>query len=97
MFSLSLSVLFCFFRFQFYLCGLFNDRGDGRILGTIITEFHRVLVYDQSVINVVRNSLSKFDHVQIDGKVRYKPFKNSDGKTVHSGFIIAQSISRICI
>lgn len=60
----------------------------------IITEFHRVIVYDQPVINVVRNNLKKYDRVQIDGKISYMPYKNTDGKTAHGGFIVAQSINR---
>lgn len=60
----------------------------------IITEFHRVIVYDQLTANVVRNTLKKYDRVQIDGRISYMPYKNADGKTVHGGFIVAQSVNR---
>lgn len=59
-----------------------------------VTEFNRVIVYDQSAFNVDRNTLKKHDRVHIDGKISYMPYKNADGKTVHGGFIVAQSVNR---
>lgn len=61
----------------------------------IITEFHPIIVYDQSLNDMVRNNLKKYDNVQIDGKISYMPYKSADGKTTHGGFIEAQSINRI--
>lgn len=59
-----------------------------------ITEFHRVIVYDEPALHVARNSIKKYDRVQVDGKISYMPYKNSDGKTVHGGFIVAHSINQ---
>ncbi|XP_055313140.1 uncharacterized protein LOC129574749 [Sitodiplosis mosellana] len=70
-------------------------KGEGRIPGMIITEFHRVIVYDQPALGVLRNSISKFDRVLVEGKVSYMPYKITSGKTQHGGFIVAQSIQRI--
>lgn len=61
----------------------------------VITEFHRVIVYDQPVLDVLRNSISKFDRVLVDGKVCYMAYKSANGKTQHGGFIVAESIQRV--
>lgn len=61
----------------------------------IITEFHRVIVYDQPALGTLRNSINKLDRVLVEGKVSYMPYKNANGKTQHGGFIVAQSIQRI--
>ncbi|XP_031641029.1 uncharacterized protein LOC116352516 [Contarinia nasturtii] len=71
-----------------------NPKGDGTIPGIVITQFHRVIVYDPSVILVARN-LQKFDRILVEGKVCYSAFKNTVEKTQHGGFITAQSIQRI--
>lgn len=60
-----------------------------------ITEFHRVIVYDQPALGIVRNSINKFDRVLVEGKIGYMPYKNATGKTQHGGFIVAQSIQRV--
>lgn len=61
----------------------------------LVTEFHRVIVYDEPALGVARNSINQHDRVLVDGKVSYMPYKNANGKTMHGGFIVAQSIQRI--
>lgn len=72
-----------------------KHRGEGRIQGLTVTEFHRVIVYDHPALGVVRNSIEKLDHVLIEGKIGYQKYKNVDGKVHHGGFIIASSVQRL--
>lgn len=58
------------------------------------TQYHTVIVYDEPVRDVLRNEINKFDRVLVEGKVSYMPNKNVMGKTVHGGYIVAQSIQR---
>lgn len=60
----------------------------------VITEFHRVIIYDQLALSIAKN-LNKFDRVLIEGKVGYTPYKSPDGKTQHSGYIVAQTVQRV--
>lgn len=57
-------------------------------------EFHRIIVYDQSIIDVVRNSIQKFDRVHVEGKIAYMRYQNA-GKTLHGGFIVANHIHKV--
>lgn len=75
------------------ICQFFPNRGEGQIPGLIMTEFYKVIVYDQSAFNVDRNTLKKHDRVQVEGKISYMPYKNADGKTVHGGLIVADNIN----
>lgn len=70
------------------------NRGEGGISGTVITEFHRVIVYDQ-LERVTARNLNKFDRVKVEGKLSYMPYKNSTGKTQNCGFIVAQTIELV--
>lgn len=69
-------------------------RGEGRIPGLVITEFHRVIIYDQSVRDSMQN-VNKFDRLLVEGKIGYMPYKYVSGKTKHGGFIVAHNIQML--
>lgn len=59
-----------------------------------MTEFYSIIVYDQSAFTMDRSTLNRNDRVHIDGKISYMAYKNADGKKIHGGFIVAESINR---
>lgn len=71
------------------------NRGEGRIPGLLMTEFHRVIVYDHPALGVVRNSIQKSDHVLVEGKIGYQRYTNANGRIIHGGYVIANSVQRL--
>lgn len=67
------------------------NRRDG---GKVITEFHRVLVYDQLARSYAK-TLNQFDRIFVDGKVSYSSYQDSSGKTLLGGYIVAQIIKQM--
>ncbi|XP_031623453.1 uncharacterized protein LOC116340868 [Contarinia nasturtii] len=69
-----------------------NETGENERQST----FHHVLAFDSGVRNYIENNLSKSDRVVICGRIGHMTYTNDDdGRKAYSGFIVAESISKI--
>lgn len=64
----------------------------GVAAGIFVTDYHRILIRDLSMLDLVRNELKIGDWVDIKGKIAYTFSKNSKEKLRQSGYILANSL-----
>lgn len=64
----------------------------GVAAGIFVTDYHKILVRDPSLLDMVRENLKIGDWVDLNGKIDYKFMKNSNEKLRQSGFILANSL-----
>lgn len=70
---------------------VFIRRG-GRGAGIFVTEFIKVMVFEEKLRNYVHKHLAKSNHVLVSGMIRYSLYKNAEGKERSSGYIEAASL-----
>lgn len=61
--------------------------------GIFVTDYHRILVREPSLLEMVCQNLKIGDWIDVNGKIDYKFMKNSEGKLRQSGYISANSLS----
>lgn len=83
-------------RIEFYSnCQLFIYFRGGVAAGIFATDYHKILVRDPAMLDLVRKSLKIGDWVDVNGKIDYKFMQNSKEKLRQSGFILANSLSKV--
>lgn len=70
---------------------IINFRG-GVAAGIFVTDYHRILIRDPLMLDMVRHELNIADWVDVKGKIAYTFTKNSKEKLRQSGYILANSL-----
>lgn len=60
--------------------------------GIFITEYHRILVREPSLLEIVRHEVRKNDWICIDGRIGYTFTKNKQEKLRQSAYILANTL-----
>lgn len=72
---------------------LIHFRG-GVAAGIFVTNYHKILIREPSLLEFVREELKMGDWIDIRGKIDYQFMKNSNEKLRQSGYILANSLSK---
>lgn len=59
------------------------------------TDFIPVFIYNDTLRNIVRNTLRRLDYVRVEGELKYKACIDITGKKQYKGYILANRIAKL--